>query len=104
MRKTNFCRYFGKFHSVPSDPEEAKIYNYEQKYMNCYYAEDSSHLLDEEMDWYDQAGLSHFCENDSTPYSLKAHLYVSYRRDNEDSTPESFKQWYKQIYLKRGNS
>ena len=56
------------------------------------------------MDWYDQADLSHFCENDSIPYSLKAHLYVSYRRDHENSTPESFKEWYKQHYLRHETS
>lgn len=104
MEKINFCRYFGESRSVPVDPEEAKIYHYEQKYMSCYYAEDSSHLLDEEMDWYEQADLSHFCKNDSIPYSLKAHLYVSYRRDHENSTPESFKEWYKQHYLRHETS
>lgn len=100
MEEISFCRYFGESRSVPVDPEEAKIYYYEQTYMSCYCAEDSSHLLDEEMDWYDRAGLSGFCGNDSTPYSLKAHLYVSYCCDNEDATPEIFKRWYKNIYMK----
>lgn len=88
-----FCRYYhGEKECKLKDDQERALWLYERAWVSSMSEEDET--ISRYLDEYIERDLTHFCETDNVPVTLKALLFNRYISTSEMTDVDAFKKWY----------
>lgn len=95
------CRYYNgsDYNTLPVGDQNLGFY--EQRWVEMHYTDDGVEELRQYIKDYKKYGLGRFSPDDGAPIALKALIWSRWMHWGSGyETPEDFKEWWKQFYLR----